>query len=628
MVVLASIVALACGAPQRGSSRPVADAAGRPPWGLVLGGRGGSTAEAVVEGATPPCLTFDDRATLESTAQGLRSELVRRIGLDLNRRVRSVQRQRTVQRGDADISVLRFEVHDGVYMPANLYLPRRRHARVPIVVAPLGCGWGCGSPEPQALAGNLADMGMAVLVAEGFCHNGARAAIHDADPRVGYARKLLGLSSTTAVFLQELVSALSWAIETHAFIDPDRVGVAGHSYGGAIAQLLAQADERVRSLSVPATSIGSPCDAPAFAVSDIHLQKNGSNDVLWSAPLDVPLSPRNAHLVMLYPRRLHTTAGARDTAAPPAVVGGAMEYAGNLWGLAGLRERLLFRTDDGDHNYGRSRREDTYEWFARSLLGKALGRRTERSLPLLPSALLEPDITGTGTLADEMRTVAMTERARRFAGSAPSPKARTHAAAAARRLFGRRLEHLRSETVWRGRFAGIRAQAIRLRGTTVDVPVVELQGKGPRGTGTLLFLPEGGTVAALDLLRERAQRYETVVSADYLGIGELASDRMLLHTLAWSLMQAEDSLPTLNVALLRGVLRQIGSGPVDVEGQGWAPSLYAGALRALEPDRVRRVIVTGVPVDELRRLRRGRRVPDLLLHPGLFLHMTAAELAD
>jgi hypothetical protein len=342
----------------------------------------------------------------------------------------------------------------------------------------------------------------------------------------------------------------------------------------------------------------------------------------------VPLWPRNHQLLLLYPRHLQTTAGTRDRAAPPDVVGGAMRYADEIWALAGLGERLLFRTDDGDHNYGRSRREETYEWFARSLLGEAPGRRTERSLPLLPSELLEPDITGTGSLADDMRAVALAERARRFAGSVPLREARRRAAAAARQLFGRPLEHFRSETVWRGRFAGIRAQAIRLHGTSVDVPVVELQGKGPRGTGTLFLLPERGTAAALDLLRERAQCYERVVSADYLGIGELASDRMLLHTIAWSLMQADESLPTLNVALLRGVLLQIGSGPVDVEGRGWAPSLYAGALRALEPGRVRRVIVTGVPADELRRLGRGKRVPDLLLHPGLFLHMTAAELAD
>ena len=627
-LALSIAAAAACSAPRHGSSPAHSGASVRPPWGLVLGGRGASAAERVVESATPPCPTFEDRAALESAVRERRSELVRRIGLDLNRRVRSVKRQRTVHRTEADVDVLILEVHDGVFMPANLYVPRRRRDRVPLVVAPLGCGWGCGSPEPQALAANLADRGIAVLVAEGFCHNGARAALPDADPRAGYARELLGLPSTTAVFLQELVSALTWAIRTNPGIDPGRIGVAGHSYGGGMAQLLAQVDERVRSVSVPATSLGSPCDAPTMAISDIHLQKDGPSDVLWSPPLELPLWPRNTRLLLLYPRYLQTTAGARDVAAPPDVVGGAMRYADRMWALAGLRDRLLFRADDGDHNYGRSRREDTYQWFEQTLLGQPGVDRSERALPVQPGELLEPDLAGTKTLAGEMRTLARAERARRFQGPAPTRASRAAAATAAREVFGGRRESLEPEIVWRGQLDGLTVRALRFHGTAVDVPVVEVAGGGPRGSGTLFLLPERGIADALGILRERARQYERVVVSGYLGVGELASDRVLLHTFAWWIMHSGASLPTRNVALLRAVLLHVDGGPVDVEGRGWAAAFYAGALRALEPGRVRRVIADGIPDDELRVLRKAGRVPDLLLHPGLFLRMTAAELAD
>jgi hypothetical protein len=395
-----------------------------------------------------------------------------------------------------------------------------------------------------------------------------------------------------------------------------------------MSQLLAMVDPRVLSVSVPATSVGVPCDARPLAVSDIHLPEAGFGAHVWSAPLESPLLPRNARIVMLYPRYFHTTAGSRDRAAPPEVIAGAMRYAADTWGLAGFRERVLFRSDDGDHNYGRSRREDTYEWFARTLLGRETARWSERSFPEWPADELSVDLTGTRTLTDELRSVAQGERARRFRGGRPTAEARSRARLAARKTFGARVAVLAPEVVWRGDVAGFRARALRYRGETVDVPAIELEGVGPRGSGMLLLLSEHGMAEEIDALRERALHFERVVAVDYLGIGELASDRVMLHTFAWSLMQSEESLPVRNVALLRGVLQRLDAELVDVEGLGWAASLYAGVLRAVEPKRVRRLYVSGAPDDELGRLRKGnKRTPDLLLHPGLFSRLTAAELA-
>jgi hypothetical protein len=117
------------------------------------------------------------------------------------------------------------------------------------------------------------------------------------------------------------------------------------------------------------------------------------------------------------------------------------------------------------------------------------------------------------------------------------------------------------------------------------------------------------------------------VAADYLGVGELASDRIMLHTFACALMYAKPSLPEANVALLRGVLVQLAGTPIEVEARAWAPSLYTAVLRALEPGRVRSVHLSGVPPDELEWLQAGERVPDLLLHPALFASLTVAELS-
>jgi hypothetical protein len=306
-----------------------------------------------------------------------------------------------------------------------------------------------------------------------------------------------------------------------------------------------------------------------------------------------------------------------------------MSYASGIWGIAGLGGRLLFRTDDGDHNYGRSRREDTYEWFTRTLLDKPAVRQAERELLQWPPEQLAVDLTGTRTLTEELRVVARAERSRRFRAGRPTPEAASSARQAAKEIFGRTVAAFARDVIWRGDVAGFHARALRYRGEAVDVPALEIEGRGRRGSGMLLFLPERGIAVEVDALRERAHRFERVVAVDYLGIGELASDRVMLHTLSWRLMYAEESLPMLNLALLRGVLRRLDAELVDVEGVGWAASLYAGALAAVEPARVRRLHLSGVPEDELGWLLKAtRKVPDLLLHPSLFRRLTAAELAQ
>jgi hypothetical protein len=559
--------------------------------------------------------------------QTLRADLARGLAIDLERRARSAQIQRRLRVEGRDVEVVRLEVFDGVYLPLNVHLPRPLRADAPVVMSPVGCGLSTWSPYVQALAANLVDMGMVVVVSEGFCWNGARAALPDGDPHTGYGRELFGLRSDTAVYLQELVSALTWVIERHRLSRPYRVGVAGYSYGGQMSLRLAEVDARVTSVSIPATYVGDPCAAGALPISDLYVEREAGPRFVWNAPLEIPVSPRNARILRLYPRFLHTTSGSRDRGAPPHVIGGAMSYAEEVWALGGFRDRVLFRQDDGDHDYPRSRREDTYEWFERTLLGRPATRRAEREFPEWPAEQLAVEIAGTRTFMDELRVVARAERSRRFRGGRATPTAASLAREAASEMFGAREPRLAPDVVWSGRVAGFHARAWRYRGEQMDLPAIELEGNGRRGSGMLVYLPERGTADELATLLERAREFERVVAIDYLGIGELASDRVMLHTFAWRLMYAKDSLPALNVSLLRGVLRQLEAELVEIEARGWAASFYAAVLKALEPARVRRLHLSGVPEDELGwLLKPGRKAPDLLLHPSLLRRATVAEL--
>ena len=181
----------------------------------------------------------------------------------------------------------------------------------------------------------------------------------------------------------------------------------------------------MRSVSVPAAAgVGEPCDTHRLAISDLHIE---DPDFVWIAPPEVPGLARNARLVILYPRFLHTTAGLRDRGVPAEVIAGAMRYAEEIYGVAGLRDRLLFRQDDGDHHYGPNRREHTYEWFARTLLGRPAARVTERAFPERSAAELAVDISGTRTLAEELMHRARAEREYRFLGDRPTPVAASRA---------------------------------------------------------------------------------------------------------------------------------------------------------------------------------------------------------
>jgi hypothetical protein len=570
-------------------------------------------------------LEFDTRTSLDRASASLSADFVRGLGIDLSRKAISAVVQRKLRFARHDIHVVRLEVVDGIYLPLCVYVPRRRGAPRGLVLSPLGCGSSCSSPEARALGTNLAERGMLVVVSEGFCTNGVRALLPDNDPRVGYARLLLGLRSEMAIYAQELVSALTWALEAHPLASPARVGTAGYSYGGGVAFLLAGLDRRVHSLSLPATQLGVPCDARPLPFGDLFVQDKNP-EFVWSAPLEFGLPHRNSQIVMAYPAYLHTTAGSQDRGSPSDLMSGAMQYASKIYALAGLRDRLRFQGDDGDHHYGSTRREDTYDWLTKTMLRRPL-ERDERAFPDVPPEQLAVDIAGTRTLAEELMRRARAEREYRFLKGHPTTVARARARRAAVALFGERVEALTPQVVWSGGEAGSPIRASRYRADAYDVPVIELAGSGRAGSGLLFYVPQDGMDAELEaLLRERARRFERVVAAEYLGIGELASDRVMLHTVARSLMYAEESLPRANIALLRGVLRQLGEGPIEVEGAGWAASLYARILGVLEPTRIRRVHVSGVPDDELAWLGAAGKVPDLLLHPALFTQLTAAEL--
>jgi hypothetical protein len=340
----------------------------------------------------------------------------------------------------------------------------------------------------------------------------------------------------------------------------------------------------------------------------------------------IPSLPTNWRLALIHPRSLHTTAGFGDVGASPEVVGEAIAYAGRLHEAQGLEGRILYRTDPEPHHYGRSRREDTYEWLAHTLLDQPLVPKTEHEVELVYKGDLPPDIAATTMLSGELAALIATELDRRFPGGRPGSDFGARTAETVRRLFQRSPGgRARTKPVWETTIDAVQLRALRVDAGPYAFPAFVFQSDRSDGKGELLYLPRDGTRRDLPRILRLLEQYETVVSIDYLGIGELESDRVLLHTVARYFMHNDPSLPQMNVELLRSWLRT--SDPVDVYGCGWASSFYAAVLAHLEPAKVRNLHLVGAEENELRYLISGKKVPDLLLQGGLFADLTVAELA-
>jgi dienelactone hydrolase len=603
-------------------------------WAFVLDSEGPQTADQVITDRTPTCLFFDpfkplvepSKALVEKGSE-LRNVLIQSSGIDLRREVLSKKVQRTRVMEGYSIDVVRLEIFAGLYLPVNVYVPTGVSThQAPLVIAPPGCDSATWSEYVQSLAANLALLRMTVVVPEGFCNNGARAALPDSNANIGYSRELMGLSGDVGIFLQELISTITWAINTYEIVDPTRIGAAGFSYGGQMAMLLAQVDTRVSSLSVPATLIGTSC-ADFKLNSDINLEAINP-DIVWSAPLEAAISPVNSRLVMIYPRAFHTTSGELDTSAPPSLIGPAMDYAHQLYALGGIEDQLLYLTDSGDHNYGQDRREDTYKWFAHTLLGQPLQPHEEVEVPLLSSTDLAVDIAGTKTLTEQLNDTVDSDLAQRFRNGNPIGDVVERVGTAMSELFeGFSPEPLTGSQAWQTAFGWVNIKAYRFSGRDYSFPAFVFEDTTKLHCSEVLYLPKKGTFQEIDQILQLLAGGRIVISIDFLGIGELKSDRILLHTFTRYFMNDPVTLPRMNVDLLRSYLAMSSAGPREIYGKGWVSSMYSLFLKWLDPEKLGNVHLSGVPTSEFDYLKSGQKIPDLLLWEDLFSKLSAAELA-
>ena len=599
-------------------------------WRTVLGEEGPRMASRLFSRFKQDCLTFDDDNEITIYANNLRNQIIKSLNLDLSRGVLSAQLRWTIDRGSYLIEGWRLEIFDKLYLPINVYIPKDfKEQKVPLVITPTAAGSSTFSPHVQTRAANLAMMGMVVIVTEGFARNGSRQFLKDS-PVIGYARQLIGLRGQTTVYLQELISAINWTLEHYPVIDPSEIGAAGYSYGGGMSFLLAQVDRRIRSLSIPATGIScGKCGETKipnnmYLVTELKLKEE---EILWSPPLELPMLPLNSGMVLLYPRYFHATIGLRDSGTNLEFTEDTINYAKELYGKGGYRDRILFKKDDGDHHYGRNRREDTYAWFAHTLLNQPLRTYLEKEVDPLGKSSLLVKVLGSTSPFDELKTMVQTNKMKRLRAVDSD---RIRKSVSQLRLDSPKKD-LILEKSWSKESSVLRIRTFRANLKLASFPVFEFTNLKKSTGRRLIYVPRRGTRKEIDQILHLLKNSQTVISIDYLGIGELKSNETLLHDWSRYFMYNEPSLPKMNVQLLLSLLDSclMENSPSrwDVYANGWSSSLYAALLKYLRPNHMGKIYLTGVPSNELDFLTLNEKIPDLLLWPDLYGKITIEELA-
>jgi cephalosporin-C deacetylase-like acetyl esterase len=288
------------------------------------------------------------------------------------------------------IDKLLFESLPGVHISANLYRP---HApgRHPAVLVPSGHTQE-GKPEPQILAANLAAKGFLALTYDPIGQGEREQAYL---PQLGRtltggggnehlelgARSILIGQSVARYFIFDGMRGIDYLV-SRPDVDPDRIGVAGCSGGGAITTYVGALDPRVKAA------------APACFVSSYRTLFSGPTaDSEMTPPRFLANGLDMADLFEMaapLPWLLLATTGDYFT---PDAARPVYEEARRWYQLYGAEERIRFFVGEGPHGMPRESREETYRWMIR-WLKDGQGDATELPVKLYTNHELLATATG------------------------------------------------------------------------------------------------------------------------------------------------------------------------------------------------------------------------------------------
>jgi cephalosporin-C deacetylase-like acetyl esterase len=288
-----------------------------------------------------------------------------------------------------------YESLPGYYVTANLYRPKRP-GRYPGVLLQAGHTQE-GKAEPQLLAANLALKGFVSLAFDPV-GQGEREQTYDPllkAPAAGWsvnehiqagAQSSLAGESVTRYFLWDAKRSIDY-LASRPEVDPERIGAAGCSGGGALTTFIGALDSRLKAV-IPACFPVSY--RTLFAGSDPHSE--------MTVPQELALGLDTADFVELSaPTPWLIQATERDFFAP---AGARLVYdeARRWYGLYGAADRIALFVGPGSHGTPLVSREALYQWLIRWLND---GRGDFHEQPVKLFANHELLVTRSGHVEDE-----------------------------------------------------------------------------------------------------------------------------------------------------------------------------------------------------------------------------------
>jgi len=285
-----------------------------------------------------------------------------------------------VPRDGYGVEKVLFESQPGFHVTALLFLPEAARLKAPFpgVVVPVGhTGNGKAWDEYQTMGALLALNGMVGLVydaideSERLQYRGERAPFvfdkmwgSELHGTYGHMMIQVGgvlLGRNTAWFeVWDTMRAIDY-LQSRPEVDPQRIGLTGHSGGGIITAYVAALDDRVQAAAPSCYLSSLPTVIGTVGPQDAEQQT-------WAA---LTAGPQPTDLLMLRaPVPTLFCAATQDVYFDIRGSWRAFRYAKRLYARLGFPERIEIVETDGPHAYNRLQREGIARWMSRWLLHK------------------------------------------------------------------------------------------------------------------------------------------------------------------------------------------------------------------------------------------------------------------
>jgi dienelactone hydrolase len=425
-----------------------------------------------------------------------------------------------VDRDGYTIEKVVLETLPGFTLSGNLYRPKGKTGRLPVVLCPHG-HWKDGRVNPEVQSRCIwwaKQLGCVVFMYDMVGYNDSKEFGHEFlnDRLQRWGLSLFTLQTWNSI------RALDWAV-TLPYVDPARVGCTGESGGGTQTFILTALDQRIKVA------------APVVMVS--HKMQGGC---LCENCAGLRIATDNVEIAALTAPRPMKLVGANDWTDLTMSV----EYPTlkKVYGLLGATDRISADKYEFEHNYNQTTRNAVYAFMGRWLVGieDSASTKEGKVVPEAPEVLwtfdkdhpaptdrrspaqLETDLVQVMTRAIDALSPAGSpvgwEAAKRSLLTALDVRVRATQPAAF---------DLATSEIHRSNIDGVSIVHMNVaRISTKDkVPVVRFTPKNATGRATILFTPRGKADLVIEgklhpLVRALLDRGQSVIGFDPLFVGE------------------------------------------------------------------------------------------------------------